>query len=210
MPSFRYQPQREVYLKSWDIKNKLDFRKGRLRNYKQYDFSTQLQCKISPNEWIKLRIERISQETHDSKRFLLRLPNGIDDNWHIPILSSFTFKGYDIMSNREEITKKYTPISDSLYNGYLEFVIKNYKNGKLTPYLFNLAEGDEIELSGPNQGKLQYPFTEKSKIGMIAGGTGITPMIQILKEMALNTKRDQRFVDLLYANKTMDDYLCQV
>ena len=210
MPSYKYQPARRVFLKTWNIQNQLDFRKNRPRNYKNYDYSTKPQCKISPNEWIKLPIERITQETHDSKRFTLALPDGIDDNLNIPISSSFTLRGYDIFNNNEEVTKKYTPISDSIYNGYIEFVIKCYKDGKLTPYLFNLHEGDSIEIKGPNINKLQYPFANKANIGMIAGGTGITPMIQILKEMVLNEKYDTRFVDLLYANKSMDDYLCQV
>ena len=34
-------------------------------------------------------------------------------------------------------------------------------------------------------------------------------MIQTLKAMALHQEYDTRFVDLLYANQTMDDYLCQ-
>eukprot|EP01083_Nonionella_stella_P035822 97710_1 len=209
MPSYKYRPQSEKVLKSFQINNFLDFRKWRHRSCKSYDFSTKQECALSLNEWNKLRIHRISQETHDTKRFTLQLPNTITDGkLNLPIASCVKIKGYDLC-NKTPIIKKYTPISDSLYDGFMELVIKYYADGLLTPYLFSLNEGDEMELSGPIASALKYPFSHKSKIGMIAGGTGIAPFIQILKEMALHQQYDTRFVDLLYANKTVDDYLCQ-
>ena len=107
------------------------------------------------------------------------------------------------------------PVSDSLYDGHLEFVVKKYKNGALSPYLFSLHEGDAFEISydapqQQQQSALAYPFASKSRIAMICGGTGITPMVQVLKEMALNERFDTRCVDLLFANNSVDDYLCQV
>eukprot|EP01084_Bolivina_argentea_P165424 287390_1 len=207
MPSHRYRPQQNKILKSKHVKNLLDFRNSRIRNHKTYDFSTKPECQLSPNEWYKLRIDKIYQETHDSKRFTLELPKNIDE-LNLPISNHFKVRGYNLFNNNEVI-KKYTPVSDSLFDGYIEFVIKYYKNGSLTPYLFELNENDTMEINGPYLSDLQYPFAHKSNIGMIAGGTGIAPMVQILKEMALHTQYDTRYVDLLYANKTSDDYLCQ-
>ncbi len=103
---------------------------------------------------------------HDSKRFTLQLPNYIDE-LNLP------------MSNNNETIKNYTPVSDSLFNGYIEFIIKYYKNGSLTPYLFELNENDTMEINGPYKNNLEYPFANKSKIGMIAGGTCIAAMIVI-------------------------------
>ena len=96
-------------------------------------------------------------------------------------------------------------------DGYIEFVIKHYKTGALTPYLWTLNENDSVEINGPIlNNALEYPFAHKSNLAMLCGGSGIAPMIQILKEMALHTRYDTRYVDLLYANKSVDDYLCQV
>ena len=87
--------------------------------------------------------------------------------------------------------------------GYVDFVIKIYRKcekfpngGQLTQILDNLKVGDTIDMKGP-KGHLDYigegKFTitkrekgetmiteyKKKKIGMVAGGTGITPMLQV-------------------------------
>ena len=88
---------------------------------------------------------------------------------------------------------------------------KKYKNGALSPFLFSLREGDAFEVSYDAAAPaLPYPFASKSRIAMICGGTGVTPMVQMLKEMALHQRYDTRFVDLLFANRSVGDYLCQV
>ena len=57
--------------------------------------------------------------------------------------------------------------------------------------------------------KIQYPFSSPKQILMIAGGTGITPMIQALhallgeEESARKTEK----VTLLYGSRTADDIL---
>ena len=140
----------------------MDFRNP---HSKQIDFSTRPKMSFSQDEWIKLRIDRISKETHNSKRFKLSLP---DNASSFPVVSSFRLKGYDLSNNNAEVTKKYTPIN-SWDDGCLEFVIKYYKNGILTPYLFELGEDDYLEMNGPIENDLQYPFEDKVDIGMIAG-----------------------------------------
>merc|ERR1719491_885843 len=55
--------------------------------------------------------------------------------------------------------------------------------------------------------KLQYPFNKKG-IGMIVGGTGITPMIQAL-HCVLGTKDDTSKVSMLYGSKSSKDILAK-
>ncbi|XP_055388562.1 NADH-cytochrome b5 reductase 3-like, partial [Condylostylus longicornis] len=87
--------------------------------------------------------------------------------------------------------------------------------GKMSQYLSQLAIGDLIDVMGPiglltyyggghfTYGKREY---RKRKIGMIAGGTGITPMLQILRHIT-NNRTDHTEVWLLFANKSEDDIL---
>merc|ERR1712070_1215537 len=62
-----------------------------------------------------------------------------------------------------------------------------------------------IEVKGPFA-KLRYYANMKKHIGMVAGGSGITPMLQILKEALRNPQDDTRFT-LFFGNKTPDDIL---
>lgn len=54
--------------------------------------------------------------------------------------------------------------------------------------------------------RLQYKANEFEHIGMIAGGTGITPMWQVIQQIA-SDKNDKTNVTLIYTNKSEKDIL---
>lgn len=60
-------------------------------------------------------------------------------------------------------------------------------------------------MKGP-KGRFLYKRNMVPRIGMIAGGTGITPCLQVLKSALSDTADKTRF-DLLYANVTEDEIL---
>jgi cytochrome-b5 reductase len=91
--------------------------------------------------------------------------------------------------------------------------------GKMSQHLNNLKIGDTILMKGP-KGSLEYlgkgAFTitkrgesteyRKKKIGMVAGGTGITPMLQIIRAI-LKDPEDRTEIWLIFANQTEEDIL---
>ena len=68
-----------------------------------------------------------------------------------------------------------------------------------------MALGDSIALKGPLQ-KFTYTPNMKKYIGMIAGGSGITPMLQLIEKI-LSNGRDNTEVRLIFANQTPEDVL---
>jgi cytochrome-b5 reductase len=52
----------------------------------------------------------------------------------------------------------------------------------MSQYLDHMKIGDFIDVRGP-KGKFDYTPNMKKAIGMLAGGTGITPMFQIIQGM---------------------------
>ena len=77
------------------------------------------------------------------------------------------------------VVRPYTPVSSDDSPGHIDFVIKAYvPDGKLSQHLGAMAVGDSIEMKGPIN-KIKYETNMKKEIGMIAGGTGITPMLQV-------------------------------
>lgn len=116
--------------------------------------------------------------------------------------------------------KPYTPISSDDELGYIELVIKIYEQGKMGQYLDHLSIGDYIEIQGP-RGRLHYDrpshisYQKPGKvdnynfetINMIAGGTGLTPMYQVIQQI-IKDENDHTKVKMIYGNISQDDILC--
>jgi cytochrome-b5 reductase len=110
--------------------------------------------------------------------------------------------------------RPYTPTTlESESEHSFQLVIKKYDTGALTPYLFGLKAGDKISIKGPIE---KYPLAAKmlskedefSHICMIAGGTGITPMLQIIKECLSKPYSEAPVVlRLIFANQSEKDIL---
>ncbi|KAI1749865.1 hypothetical protein F4782DRAFT_511178 [Xylaria castorea] len=106
----------------------------------------------------------------------------------------------------QAVTRSYTPISNNADLGTLELIIKCYPNGKLTGgYLANLEIGDEVKFRGP-KGAMRYKRGHCKRIGMLAGGSGITPMYQLIRAIC-EDQRDTTEISLIYANRTEEDIL---
>ena len=71
--------------------------------------------------------------------------------------------------------------------------------------LWNRKVGDSMQVKGPYV-KLAYEPNKWSSVGMVAGGTGITPMYQLILEMLANP-RDKTEIRLIYASRTEADII---
>jgi len=125
-----------------------------------------------------------------------------------------------------EIERKYTPTTSDDEVGYVDLVIKVYKGGvidrfpdggKMSQYMDTLKVGDTLDIMGPigmneylGNGKFKVGSKELSckKLGMMAGGTGLTPMLQVMSAI-LKNPADETEISLLYANQSEDDILCR-
>jgi cytochrome-b5 reductase len=105
----------------------------------------------------------------------------------------------------EEVMKPYTPVTDDSTLGVVEFVVKVYPAGRVSRALDALAVGDRVLAKGP-RGRFRYARGMASHIGMVAGGTGITPCYQVAAA-ALADPDDTTKFSLVFANVTADDVL---
>ncbi|KAM3870232.1 NADH-cytochrome b5 reductase 2 [Diretmus argenteus] len=162
----------------------------------------------------------------DTKKFRFGLPSSA----HILGLPIGQHVYLSARVNGSLVVRAYTPVSSDEDQGYVDLVVKvYYKNchpafpegGKMSQYLDNMAIGDSIDFRGPN-GLLVYngkgsfsirpdkksePKVRKFKhIGMIAGGTGITPMLQLIRSITADPA-DNTKVSLIFANQTEKDIL---
>jgi len=103
------------------------------------------------------------------------------------------------------VAKPYTPVSSPRQQGTMELVVKAYPTGSVSKYLGGVGVGDAVEVKGPFT-KFKYAPNTWSAVGLVAGGTGITPMYQLITEI-LSNPRDRTAIRLIYASRTPDDIL---
>ncbi|KRX27347.1 Importin-7 [Trichinella nelsoni] len=126
--------------------------------------------------------------------------------------------------NGQLVVRPYTPVSDIDERGSIYFKDTHPlfpEGGKMTQYLDNLKIGDSINIRGPGglltyngRGRFAIKSSKKAdpvqkkykKVAMLAGGSGITPMYQLIKA-SLADSYDKLEMHLIYANKSEQDIL---
>ncbi|KAL6927106.1 hypothetical protein ACO0SA_003396 [Hanseniaspora valbyensis] len=112
------------------------------------------------------------------------------------------------ISKYKEICRFYNPISSSTTKGTFDLLIKSNPNGKFSKKIAsNSYKGLQLNFKGfigtydHNKSILDY-----SKFVMLAGGSGLTPMLQVISKI-IEDKTKGVDIELIYCNKTKKDIL---
>lgn len=181
---------------------------------------------IDPSEKYKLRLIDKEILSHDTRKFRFALPSpehvlGLPVGKHVYLSARI---------DGALIVRPYTPVTSDDDKGYVDLVVKIYFNnvhpkfpegGKMSQYLESLRIGDMIDFRGPGglleykgQGRFAIQADKKAPaeikvakaLGLIAGGTGITPLLQLIRDIMKNPS-DTTTCHLLFANQTERDIL---
>lgn len=154
------------------------------------------------DEFRSFRLINSRFESHDTRRFVFALDNA-DDEFHLPIASCIVCKFTD--QDGKDVVRPYTPITINGSKGHFELVVKRYPKSKMGTHLFQMRPGETLDMKGPFV-KFDYAPNKWKHIAMIAGGTGITPMYQVIRAV-LGNDNDKTKLDLIYANNSRKDIL---
>lgn len=106
----------------------------------------------------------------------------------------------------EPISRSYTPITYH-EKGYFELLIKVYPMGRISKYMYGRNVGDLVEMKGPI-GRFSFNDDIHKNLGMIAGGSGVTPMLQVINYILSSPeKHHDKSIKFLFANRTEKDVL---
>lgn len=142
-----------------------------------------------------LRLIETKEEAHNILRLKFATPNAYDRLGNTVCSVQLSVPGTPRVMSRW-----YTPLNPQDQPGELDFLVKCYVNGKMSMILKNLRVGDVIEMRAALQ-EFQYKPNKVREVGMIAAGTGISPMYQLLVN-ALNDPSDTTKFRLLFSNPT--------
>ncbi|KAF7147405.1 hypothetical protein RHSIM_Rhsim03G0046200 [Rhododendron simsii] len=172
---------------------------------------------LDPENFKQFKLGKKTQISHNVAKFRFELPTPTSV-LGLPIGQHISCRGKD--SQGEEVIKPYTPTTLDSDLGHFELVIKMYPQGRMSHHFREMRVGDYLAVKGPKActsfsnvdimelflGRFKYQPGQVRAFGMLAGGSGITPMFQVARAILENPK-DKTKVHLIYANVTHEDIL---
>ncbi|KAJ6120699.1 Eukaryotic molybdopterin oxidoreductase [Penicillium sp. IBT 18751x] len=176
---------------------------------------------LQSRAWSKIKLSEVKNVSWDTRIFVFDLEHG-NQTLGLPIGQHLMIKVPDPIT-KEAIIRSYTPISATNMEGKMELLVKIYfpsdtiPGGKMTMALNKLSLGAEIECKGPT-GRFEYlghgrvllngKERKVRSFKMICGGTGITPIFQVLRAV-MQDPQDPTACVVLDGNRLEEDILCK-
>jgi len=147
-----------------------------------------------------LRVASIAPQTRDTKTLRFVVADGRRLNARPGQFLTFSF-----LFDGKKISRSYSICSSAARSGYAEITVKRVDRGCASVYLNERASiGMTVEAHGPF-GHFYFDETKQPHIVLIAAGSGITPIMAILRyidDLCLDTE-----VTLLYCVRTSGDVI---
>jgi len=148
-----------------------------------------------------LRINNIRKETADTVSISLDIPAGLKEDYTFIPGQYVTFRTNIF---KEEVRRSYS-ICSAPDSGELRVAIKQIENGIFSTYAnTRLKEGEHLDVGIP-EGKftLQTNIDSKKKYGAFVAGSGITPVLSMIKDVLAHEPKSS-FI-LMYGNKSAEN-----
>ncbi|OQA16094.1 MAG: 1,2-phenylacetyl-CoA epoxidase, subunit E [Firmicutes bacterium ADurb.Bin356] len=153
---------------------------------------------------LHLIVTQVREENATVKTYRLASRNGA-----LPLFKPGQYLSIKLNIGQTSTARAYT-ISSAPYeaddNGYYEITIRHKKDGFVSPHIFSSwEEGTEVDATGPHGDFFYQPLRDNPNIIAIAGGTGITPFVSMLKQFACDANAPS--LTLIYGCCDTDDIL---
>ncbi|KAI6858429.1 hypothetical protein D0864_07310 [Hortaea werneckii] len=179
-----------------------------------YQFYANQERKVlDPTKFQEFPLTEKTVISHNTAIYRFKLPTansilGLPIGQHISLGATLDVKDPKTEQVKtQEVVRSYTPISSDVTPGHFDLLIKSYPTGNISRHLATLKIGDTMSVKGP-KGAMVYTPNMVRRFGMIAGGTGITPMLQIVRAIVRGrNKGDKTEINLIFANVDEKDIL---
>jgi 3-ketosteroid 9alpha-monooxygenase subunit B len=145
----------------------------------------------------ELKVSAVIRETPECSSFELSVPTELQEAYRYKAGQHLTF---ELPWDDFKVTRCYSLASCPDLGETLKIAVKRVAGGRVSNWMNdNLRAGDSIRASVPEGRFVLDPETRAgAPLFLFAGGSGITPVIALLKSALTNTRRS---VALLYANQ---------
>ena len=154
------------------------------------------------SEFHSLKVKEIVKETNDTVSVSFQVPEYLKEEFAFTPGQYLTLK---LTINNEEQRRSYSICSSSAED--ITVAVKKVENGLVSSYLNEvLKENDEMEVMTPEGNfTLETDQAKKRKFVGFAAGSGITPIMSIIKQLSMD--ETETVFTLFYSNKTESDVI---
>jgi len=150
---------------------------------------------------MNLKISQIIEETASTKTLRLVSPDG-----YLPPFQAGQYIALYLEIEGIRTGRPYSISSAPNQTGYYDITVRRMANGLVSNFLLDdVKAGDIIQSSGPDGQFVYNPIIYGKTLVFIAGGSGITPFMSMIREIA-DCGLD-REIYLFYGNKSSDDII---
>ena len=153
-------------------------------------------------EFHPLKVKEIVKETNDTVSVSFQVPEDLKEAYAFTPGQYLTLK---LIINNEEQRRSYSICSSSAED--ITVAVKRVENGLVSSYLNEvLKENDEMEVMTPEGNfTLETDQAKKRKFVGFAAGSGITPIMSMIKELSMD--ETETVFTLFYSNKMESDVI---
>ena len=145
-------------------------------------------------EYHLLAVAEVVVETHDAKSFVLEIPPALGQTF---AYTAGQFCAFRAQIDGESIVRCYSMSSSPDTHDRFTVTVKRVAGGKMSNWMNDaLSAGDRIEVMPP-AGRFVLRANEAPVVAF-AGGSGITPILSLIKSALVTTGRE---IALVYANR---------
>ncbi|KAK3879903.1 hypothetical protein Pcinc_015547 [Petrolisthes cinctipes] len=156
---------------------------------------------LKPDTWTSLKLKSYRDVSNKMGSFVFTLPNSTDH------AGCFAGQYMSVRANikGKEHTRYFSPVSHTSDYGKIELVMRFEKQGIMSNYFKNLKPGQAVDFQGPCGG-FEYQAGALEHLTLLASGGGITPNMQLVREVMANPN-DQTHITLLYFSENCNEIL---
>ena len=155
---------------------------------------------LHDHEYHSLAVADVVEETTDTRSFVLDIPAGLEDTFAYTAGQFCTFRA---VLDGEPVVRCYSMSSAPETGEPFTTTVKRVPGGRMSNWMNDaLRAGDTIEVLRPTG--LFVLHEREEPLVAFAGGSGITPVISIIKTALATTGRQ---ILLVYANRSDDQVI---
>lgn len=161
---------------------------------------------LPQNKFYTIKVSEIIKETEDTNTLYLEIPKDLSDLFKYKAGQYLTLK---IKINGESYRRSYSISTSPEVDDKIGITIKKVRNGFVSHYINeNIKSGDFIEVMPPKGNFTIELFSESNREYIFfAGGSGITPLISIIKSILKVEKIS--ILTLFYSNHSEKNIIFQ-